>query len=354
MANRRKLILPPVLTVIILLLLAYEQKVGSAQETPSGTSKRVSISAGVAIGMLLQKTQPIYPPIAKAARVSGTVVLQATISKAGTVENLHIVSGPDMLRQAAMDAVRTWRYRPYLFNNEPVEVATTVNVIFTLGDGGQSSSAAAEPAATLVANQGVVTQVVDEENEKLGVQDYYQQRFTDALPHFLAAAKAGNKDAFSYLGYMYEYGRGVQVDLKEAAAWYGKSVAAGNAADQTQLDEMLRRMKQQASEAAPNGQNVNQGAPSTEEQSPDYDSQLASAMVLVKADNLADARSAVYALVNSAPNRWEGYGLEGNIDERENNLIAAKAAYQRALQLAPADVKPQLAEKLHSIEAGTN
>ena len=95
--------------------------------------KKVNISAGVAVGMLIQKTQPIYPPIAKAARVSGTVILQATISKTGTIQNLHVVSGPAMLQQAAMDAVRTWRYRPYLLNNEPVEVETTINVIFSLG-----------------------------------------------------------------------------------------------------------------------------------------------------------------------------------------------------------------------------
>jgi protein TonB len=95
--------------------------------------KKVNISAGVAVGMLLVKTQPIYPPIAKAARVSGTVVLQATISKSGTIEGLHVMSGPAMLQQAAQDAVRQWRYRPYLLNNEPVEVETTVNVIFTLG-----------------------------------------------------------------------------------------------------------------------------------------------------------------------------------------------------------------------------
>jgi protein TonB len=83
--------------------------------------------------MLIQKTQPVYPPIAKAARVSGTVVLQATISKTGSIEGLRVVSGPAMLQSAAMDAVRTWRYKPYLLNNDPVEVETTINVIFTLG-----------------------------------------------------------------------------------------------------------------------------------------------------------------------------------------------------------------------------
>jgi protein TonB len=95
--------------------------------------KKVNISAGVSQGMLLSRTQPIYPPIAKAARVSGTVVLQATISKTGQIENLRVIDGPAMLRQAALDAVKSWRYRPYLLNNEPVEVDTTVNVIFTLG-----------------------------------------------------------------------------------------------------------------------------------------------------------------------------------------------------------------------------
>jgi protein TonB len=60
-------------------------------------------------------------------------VLQATISKTGLIENLRVISGPAMLQQAALDAVKTWRYRPYLLNNEPVEVETTVNVIFTLG-----------------------------------------------------------------------------------------------------------------------------------------------------------------------------------------------------------------------------
>jgi protein TonB len=82
---------------------------------------------------LLNKTAPVYPAIAKAARVSGTVVLQATISKTGTIENLRVISGPAMLQQSALEAVKSWRYRPYLLNGDPVEVETTVNVVFTLG-----------------------------------------------------------------------------------------------------------------------------------------------------------------------------------------------------------------------------
>ena len=94
----------------------------------------VTISAGVAVGLLIQKTTPIYPPIAKEAHVSGMVEIQATISKMGTIKDMHVVSGPVMLRQSALDAVRTWRYKPYRLNNEPTEVQTTIHVIFSLGE----------------------------------------------------------------------------------------------------------------------------------------------------------------------------------------------------------------------------
>jgi protein TonB len=77
----------------------------------------------------------VYPPIAKAAHVQGAVILHAVISKQGTIENLQVVSGPPMLAGAAMDAVRRWRYKPYLLNNEPTEVDTTITVNFTFGGG---------------------------------------------------------------------------------------------------------------------------------------------------------------------------------------------------------------------------
>jgi protein TonB len=97
-------------------------------------AQRVTISGGVTEGLLVFRTTPIYPPIAIAARVSGAVVLAATISKSGSIEDLRVVSGPAMLRNSAMDAVRNWRYRPYLLNNQPVEVETTVNVVFSMGN----------------------------------------------------------------------------------------------------------------------------------------------------------------------------------------------------------------------------
>ena len=92
----------------------------------------VRVSGLVVAGLLIEKRVPAYPPIAKASGTQGTVVLQATISRSGTIENLRVVSGPAMLQQAAMDAVKEWRYRPYLLSGEPVEVETTVNVVFKL------------------------------------------------------------------------------------------------------------------------------------------------------------------------------------------------------------------------------
>jgi protein TonB len=83
--------------------------------------------------MLLAPIRPAYPAIAKAAGVSGVVVVEAVISKAGTVESLRVLSGPDLLRAAALDAIRAARYHPYLLNGEPTEVQTTFTVNFRLG-----------------------------------------------------------------------------------------------------------------------------------------------------------------------------------------------------------------------------
>jgi protein TonB len=92
----------------------------------------VRVSAGVASGELLTPIRPIYPEIAKAAHIQGTVVVAAVISKEGVVENARAISGPAMLARAALDAVAAARYRPYRLNGEPVEVETTINIVFSL------------------------------------------------------------------------------------------------------------------------------------------------------------------------------------------------------------------------------
>jgi len=88
-----------------------------------------SVVAGKKIG----GDDPHYPVNAKIDRIQGTVILSARINKAGTIDDLQVVSGPQALRKSSFDAVKTWKYKPYLLNGEPVEVQTQINVIYTLG-----------------------------------------------------------------------------------------------------------------------------------------------------------------------------------------------------------------------------
>jgi periplasmic protein TonB len=99
------------------------------------TPQRVRVSQGVSQGLLVRRVQPAYPPLARQARIQGQVILRAVISKDGSIENLTLVSGHPMLVQSALDAVKQWKYKPYLLNGEPVEVDTEVLVNFTLSGG---------------------------------------------------------------------------------------------------------------------------------------------------------------------------------------------------------------------------
>ena len=82
--------------------------------------------------MLIRKVQPVYPPLARNVRVQGAVVLDAVISRAGAIEHLQLISGHPLLVPAAREAVRQWRYRPYVLNGEAIEVETRVTVNFIL------------------------------------------------------------------------------------------------------------------------------------------------------------------------------------------------------------------------------
>ncbi len=101
----------------------------------AATPQRVRVSQGVSQGLLIKRVQPNYPPLARQARIQGQVVLQAEISKEGTIQNLQLISGHPMLAPAAIEAVKQWRYKPYLLNGEPVAVDTQVVVNFTLSGG---------------------------------------------------------------------------------------------------------------------------------------------------------------------------------------------------------------------------
>jgi TonB family protein len=108
-------------------------------------SERIRVGGNVASASLVHQVTPVYPPIAKTAHISGTVLLHALIAKDGTIEQLQVVSGPPLLLKSAMDAVQQWVYRPTLVNGDPVRVDTTISVVYTLGEKNPNS---AEGSAT--------------------------------------------------------------------------------------------------------------------------------------------------------------------------------------------------------------
>lgn len=94
--------------------------------------KKVAVSSGVMEQNLIHKVMPVYPVEAKKDRVEGTIVLSAHINKNGEPEELNVKSGPSQLHQSALDAVRQWRWKPYLLNGDPVAVETEINVVYSL------------------------------------------------------------------------------------------------------------------------------------------------------------------------------------------------------------------------------
>jgi protein TonB len=105
---------------------------GGAPPPPKPTASRIRQGGSVQAALLINRVQPVYPPLARQTRISGTVRLHAIISKSGSVESLEVLSGHPLLVRAAMDAVQQWKYKPTLLNGEPVEVDTTIDVIFSL------------------------------------------------------------------------------------------------------------------------------------------------------------------------------------------------------------------------------
>jgi protein TonB len=108
-------------------------KARESKPAPAPTAtKRVKVGGAVKPAEIVRRVIPVYPPLAKQARVQGTVKLIGIIATDGTVQQLHVISGHPLLIQAALDAVRQWVYRPTMLNGEPVEVESPIDVNFTL------------------------------------------------------------------------------------------------------------------------------------------------------------------------------------------------------------------------------
>jgi len=106
--------------------------VDNTDNAPKPILQALNVSQGVSQGLLMKKAQPVYPRTALTMHVEGTVQLMATIAKSGDITAIKVLSGPPQLTGAATDAVKQWKYKPYLLNGEPVEIQTQVTVVFRL------------------------------------------------------------------------------------------------------------------------------------------------------------------------------------------------------------------------------
>src|ERR1700722_293519 len=113
---------------VALLLISLTTVASSRDAGPQG----VEVADARMSGLIVKKVAPVYPPMARKARIQGTVILRVQISKSGNVENIQLVSGHSMLAPAAIEAVKQWEYKPYLLNGEPVDVETRVTLNFTI------------------------------------------------------------------------------------------------------------------------------------------------------------------------------------------------------------------------------
>ncbi|HLJ44847.1 MAG TPA: TonB family protein [Bryobacteraceae bacterium] len=113
---------------------ALSRPAPSAPPPSSQPGKPLRVGGNVQSAKLIRRVTPVYPAVARSARISGMVRFTATIAKNGTVQNLQVLSGPEALVQAARDAVKQWVYQPTTLNGEPVEVITQIDVAFTLRD----------------------------------------------------------------------------------------------------------------------------------------------------------------------------------------------------------------------------
>jgi TonB family protein len=154
---KRKLV-----TAILVLAIC-----GAATAEPV-TPDRVRVGAELMSTLVVTKVAPIYPAEAKQAHVQGTVTLRVEISKAGDVEYVKLISGHPMLAPAAIEAVKHWKYKPYLLNGEAVKVETTVTVNFTLADEPQTGVVGSVPGNSVAGKGGVNSVVIPVDPGKPG------------------------------------------------------------------------------------------------------------------------------------------------------------------------------------------
>jgi TonB family protein len=238
------------INVLAILSASYihgQQVPVNATESPvlEGKLPPARVSGGVMAGSILTKIQPVYPPIAKAAHVTGAVTLHAVISKTGTVKDLKVISGPPMLQAAALDAVKQWTYKPYRLNGVPTEVETTVAVNFNFAGApapplvtekamSEAGSLEPEPLKNRAVTGDLAAIFELAWRYRYGVRgvdkDLAQADALDkaAFPRLFTAAQAGEAYSQFLLGITYFRGNGATpADQVQAAAWMTKAADQG-------------------------------------------------------------------------------------------------------------------------------
>jgi TonB family protein len=140
-------------TAICLLSLTACISLSAAQDTPQTPAQAVHVSAEVAADLLVSKVDPIYPPLARQARIQGVVSLKVIVGNTGDVEDVQLVTGHPMLAPAAIAAVKQWKYRPYLLNGEPIRADIQVQINFTLSNNPPAADVAGDQPAGETADQ---------------------------------------------------------------------------------------------------------------------------------------------------------------------------------------------------------
>ena len=223
-------------SITAILCLAAGSLLGAAQTTAKPAAHKTAgpmhISAGVAAGNLLTRPAPVYPLIAKAALIQGTVVLRAVIAKDGSIRDLKVVSGPPLLLKATLDAVGNWTYKPYLLNGEPVEVDTTVLVNFQipgLKPAVQQASTAASASPAPTPSQADAAAPADWSSMPLVA--------------LRRKALAGNAAAEMELAHRYEAGRDLPKSATQAVLWLTKAARQGEVDAQVKLGDLYSESK---------------------------------------------------------------------------------------------------------------
>jgi periplasmic protein TonB len=126
------LVLPIFLSISMTSLATAQIGPDAGQSSAQSSLKRMKIGGNVAKSMIKHSVAPAYPLEALRARIQGVVRLHAVLSTSGKVQQLEIISGDPLLAKAGLEAVRQWEYKPFLLNGEPVEVDTTIDLVFSL------------------------------------------------------------------------------------------------------------------------------------------------------------------------------------------------------------------------------